>query len=89
MITAYFIIASSNVSVTCNESASSDVDEIVKLRSLWWEKGIFHPKAKWEEENLEEYELRVDKFNVHGFWDWKENKVIVYEAPRNSYRRNN
>ncbi|RGB32123.1 hypothetical protein C1646_763246 [Rhizophagus diaphanus] len=45
------------------------------------EKGIFHPKAKWEEENLEEYELRVNKFNVHGCWDWKENKVIVYEWP--------
>jgi len=31
--------------------------------------------------SLEEYELRVDKFNVHGCWDWKENKVIVYEWP--------
>ncbi|GBC09899.1 hypothetical protein RclHR1_00920017 [Rhizophagus clarus] len=71
--------------------ASSDADEIVKFRSLWWEKGIFHPKAKWEEEklpytlvksvSLEEYELHADKFNVHGCWDWKENKVIVYEWP--------
>ncbi|CAB4439724.1 unnamed protein product [Rhizophagus irregularis] len=83
--------ASSNVSAVCNENVSSDADEIVEFRSLWWEKGIFHPKAKWEEEklpytlvksvSLEEYELRVDKFNVHGCWDWKENKVIVYEWP--------
>ena len=31
--------------------------------------------------SLEEYELRADKFNVHGCWDWKENKVLVYEWP--------
>ena len=31
--------------------------------------------------SLEEYELRVDKFNVHGCWDWTENKVIIYEFP--------
>ena len=29
--------------------------------------------------NLEEYEHRVDKFNVHGCWNWTANKVIIYE----------
>jgi hypothetical protein len=31
--------------------------------------------------SLEEYELRVEKFNVHGCWDWTANKVIIYEFP--------
>lgn len=31
--------------------------------------------------SLEEYERRTDKFNIHGFWEWTANKVIIYEFP--------
>jgi hypothetical protein len=31
--------------------------------------------------SLGEYELRTDKFNIHGMWEWKDNKIMVYEFP--------
>ncbi|CAG8664069.1 2176_t:CDS:2, partial [Ambispora gerdemannii] len=60
-------------------------------RTLWWGKGDFNPKAKWEEATLpytlavgvtlDEYEQRSDKFNVRGYWEWVDYKVIIYELP--------
>ncbi|PKY58666.1 hypothetical protein RhiirA4_412200 [Rhizophagus irregularis] len=60
-------------------------------RNLWWKSGEFSSKAKWEQVtlpyvlvdnvSLREYELRTDKFNIHGLWEWKNNKVMIYELP--------
>ncbi|CAG8518738.1 1483_t:CDS:2 [Acaulospora morrowiae] len=60
-------------------------------RTLWWEKGDFHQKANWKEATLpytlavgvtlDEYERRSDKFNVRGYWEWVDYKVIIYELP--------
>ncbi|CAB5094601.1 unnamed protein product [Rhizophagus irregularis] len=60
-------------------------------RNLWWNKGEFSEKAKWEEVTLpyvlatdvtiEEYEQRTEKFNIHGCWEWSDGKVIIYELP--------
>ncbi|CAG8594750.1 34590_t:CDS:2 [Gigaspora margarita] len=51
----------------------------------------FSEKAKWEEVALpyvlatgvtiEEYEQRIEEFSVHGCWEWRERKVIIYELP--------
>ena len=30
---------------------------------------------------IEDYEERVEKFNIHGYWEWSEGKVIIYELP--------
>ena len=30
---------------------------------------------------LDEYEQRSDKFNVRGYWEWVDYKVIIYELP--------
>ena len=30
---------------------------------------------------LEDYEERVEKFNIHGCWEWSNGKVIIYELP--------
>ena len=30
---------------------------------------------------LEDYEERVEKFNIHGCWEWSNWKVIIYEFP--------
>ena len=30
---------------------------------------------------LYEYEQRSDKFNVRGYWEWVDYKVIIYELP--------
>ena len=32
-----------------NSASSEAVDELTKHRLLWWEKGIFHPQARWEQ----------------------------------------
>ncbi|CAG8802986.1 23047_t:CDS:2, partial [Dentiscutata erythropus] len=60
-------------------------------RSLWWDKGEFSEKAKWEEVALpyvlatgitiEEYEQRTEKFSIRSCWEWREGKVIIYEFP--------
>jgi hypothetical protein len=60
-------------------------------RNLWWDKGEFSEKAKWKEVTLpyvlakgitiEDYEERVEKFNIHGCWEWSNGKVIIYELP--------
>ncbi|PKC54880.1 hypothetical protein RhiirA1_429757, partial [Rhizophagus irregularis] len=60
-------------------------------QNLWWKSGEFSSKAKWEEVtlpyvlvdnvSLREYELRTDKFNIHDVWEWKNNKVMIYELP--------
>ncbi|CAG8464599.1 657_t:CDS:2, partial [Acaulospora morrowiae] len=31
--------------------------------------------------SLDEYERRSDKFNVRGYWEWIDYKVIIYELP--------
>ncbi|RIA94683.1 hypothetical protein C1645_759632 [Glomus cerebriforme] len=60
-------------------------------RNLWWGTGEFNEKGKWEEVTLphklavgvtlEEYERRVEEFNVHGCWEWTDGDVIIYELP--------
>jgi hypothetical protein len=30
---------------------------------------------------LNEYERRVEEFNVHGCWEWTDGDVIIYELP--------
>ncbi|RIA83966.1 hypothetical protein C1645_832996 [Glomus cerebriforme] len=60
-------------------------------RNLWWNKGEFSEKAKWEEITLpyvlakgidiEEYERRTEEFNIHGCWEWSDGKIIIYEFP--------
>jgi len=30
---------------------------------------------------IEDYEERVENFNIHGCWEWSEGKVIIYELP--------
>ncbi|RIA82092.1 hypothetical protein C1645_789039 [Glomus cerebriforme] len=81
---------------TRTSSASSDVPERMSdchfYRNLWWDKGEFNKKAKWEEEvtlpyvlakgiTIEDYEERVEKFNIHGCWEWLNGEVIIYELP--------
>ncbi|CAG8701733.1 9732_t:CDS:2, partial [Funneliformis mosseae] len=65
-------------------------------RNLWWEKGEFNEKAKWDEVTipyvlakgitLEDYEERVDKFKIHGCWEWSNGKVIIYELLSESHK---
>ncbi|CAG8461241.1 2955_t:CDS:2 [Scutellospora calospora] len=31
--------------------------------------------------DLDEYEIRTDKFNIHGLWEWTNYKVSIYELP--------
>ncbi|RIA87998.1 hypothetical protein C1645_826997 [Glomus cerebriforme] len=60
-------------------------------RNLWWDKGDYNSKANWEEVTLpyklaigvtlDEYERRVEKFDVHGYWEWTDGDVIIYELP--------
>ncbi|CAG8716757.1 14600_t:CDS:2, partial [Cetraspora pellucida] len=60
-------------------------------RNLWWEKGEFNEKAKWEEVTLpyvlakgiaiDDYEERVEKFNIHRCWEWLDGVVLIYELP--------
>ncbi|CAI2188300.1 3819_t:CDS:2, partial [Funneliformis geosporum] len=60
-------------------------------RNLWWEKGEFSEKAKWEEVTLpyvlatnitiEDYEERTEEFNIHGCWEWSNGKILIYEFP--------
>ncbi|RIA83594.1 hypothetical protein C1645_742950 [Glomus cerebriforme] len=63
----------SNVSVVMTPK---QMPELNYYRNLWWSRGEISLKAKWEEVtlpyvlvndvSLDEYELRADKFNVHG-----------------------
>jgi len=65
--------------------------KLAKFRRLWWDEGNFHPDADWEEAKLpyvlaegvtlEEYEVRTEKFNICGLWEWSDGKVIIYELP--------
>ncbi|CAG8639101.1 14508_t:CDS:10 [Cetraspora pellucida] len=84
----------SSVSSTRISTKSSDVERMSECnfyRNLWWDKGEFSDKAKWEEVALpyvlatgvtiEEYEQRTEKFSIHGCWEWREEKVIIYEFP--------
>ncbi|CAG8615654.1 8179_t:CDS:2 [Ambispora gerdemannii] len=90
-----FVRTFSNVS---RASAGDSVDVVPErmpeyhyYRTLWWEKGEFNPKAKWEKATLpyklaigvtlEEYERRSEEFNIHGYWEWVNGKVIIYELP--------
>ncbi|RHZ43762.1 hypothetical protein Glove_856g11 [Diversispora epigaea] len=69
--------------------------DYIYLRSLWWEEGNIHPDAKWEEAilpyvlvegvTIEEFELHTDMFNVHGLWEWTNNKVLIYELPESPH----
>ncbi|CAG8668058.1 10836_t:CDS:2, partial [Diversispora eburnea] len=53
--------------------------------------GEFNEKARWDEVTLpyvlatditlEDYEERVEKFNIHGCWEWSNGEVIIYELP--------
>ncbi|CAG8832528.1 39789_t:CDS:2, partial [Gigaspora margarita] len=73
---------------------SSNVERMSECnfyRNLWWDKGEFSEKAKWEEVALpyvlatgvtiEKYEQHTEKFSIHGCWEWQEKKVIIYEFP--------
>ena len=31
--------------------------------------------------DIEEYERRTEKFNIHGCWEWSDGKIIIYELP--------
>ena len=44
------------------------------------------PYTLVEDVSLEEYELRTDKFNIHGCWKWTANKVIIYEFPSKPHK---
>ncbi|CAG8506258.1 11534_t:CDS:2 [Dentiscutata erythropus] len=58
-------------------------------RNLWWDKGEFNEKARWDEVTLpyvlatgvtlEDYEERVEKFSIHRCWEWLNGEVIIYE----------
>ncbi|PKC69785.1 hypothetical protein RhiirA1_455614 [Rhizophagus irregularis] len=60
-------------------------------RNLWWDKGELSSKAEWDKVTLpyklavgvtlNEYERRVEEFNVHGCWEWTNGDVIIYELP--------
>ncbi|CAG8758351.1 2891_t:CDS:2 [Dentiscutata erythropus] len=60
-------------------------------RNLWWNKGEFNEQARWDEVTLphvlatgvtpEDYEERVEKFNIRGCWEWSNSEVIIYEFP--------
>ncbi|RIA83389.1 hypothetical protein C1645_809248 [Glomus cerebriforme] len=64
--------------------ASNQKQLLNYYRSLWWRSGEFSSKAKWKEVtlpyvlvddvSLREYELCTDRFNIHGMWEWKDNK---------------
>ncbi|PKY52496.1 hypothetical protein RhiirA4_496827 [Rhizophagus irregularis] len=78
-------------SVTTADAVPERVPECFFYRNLWWDKGEFSEKAKWEEVTLpyvlvtdvtiEEYEQRTENFNIHGCWEWSDGKVIIYELP--------
>ncbi|RHZ59660.1 hypothetical protein Glove_362g3 [Diversispora epigaea] len=63
--------------------------DYIYFRSLWWEEENIHPDTKWEEAilsyvlvegvTIEEFELHTDMFNVHGLWEWTNNKFLIYE----------
>ncbi|CAG8625623.1 443_t:CDS:2 [Acaulospora morrowiae] len=64
-------------------------------RNLWWEKGEFSEKAKWEEVTLpyvlakgvaiDDYEERVEKFSIHRCWEWLNGEVLIYELSSMSH----
>jgi len=31
--------------------------------------------------DIEEYERRIENFNIHGCWEWSDGKIIIYELP--------
>ncbi|KAF0429712.1 hypothetical protein F8M41_005641 [Gigaspora margarita] len=91
---ASFSSASSTRISTTSVDTASDVERMSECnfyRNLWWDKGEFSEKAKWEEVALpyvlatgvtiEEYEQRTEKFSIHGCWEWREEKLIIYEFP--------
>ncbi|CAI2175263.1 2874_t:CDS:2 [Funneliformis geosporum] len=61
------------------------------FRNLWWNKGEFNPKAKWEAVTLpyklavgvtfDEFVRRSEESNAHGCWEWTNGDVMVYEWP--------
>ncbi|RHZ61367.1 hypothetical protein Glove_348g28 [Diversispora epigaea] len=71
----------------CDKSTA----ELKKYRKLWWDQGILHPKANWDNTelpyiliegvSLEKYEQRGDFFNIHNFWEWSCDTVTVVELP--------
>ena len=30
---------------------------------------------------IEEYERRTEEFNIHGYWEWLDGDVLIYELP--------
>ncbi|CAG8599992.1 13668_t:CDS:10 [Ambispora gerdemannii] len=88
-----------SVSTSASSVATADSTDAVPrrmpdcnyYRNLWWDKGEFNEKAKWEEVALpyvlatgitiEEYEQRTEKFSIHGCWEWSNREVIIYEFP--------
>lgn len=74
-----------------SDAVPERMPDCIFYRSLWWDKGEFNEKAKWNEVTLpyvlatgitlEDYENRVDKFNIRGCWEWSNWKVIIYEFP--------
>ncbi|CAI2194041.1 14097_t:CDS:2 [Funneliformis geosporum] len=78
-------------------SSNFELSELKKYRQYWWKTGKLHSKARWEEATLP-YELttevpfdtyveRTDKYNIHGWWEWKNGTVIVIELPTKFHER--
>ncbi|RGB40684.1 hypothetical protein C1646_380576 [Rhizophagus diaphanus] len=76
---------------TASDAVSERMPECNFYRNLWWDKGEFNEKAKWNEVTLpyvlatgitiEEYEKRTEEFNIHGCWEWSNGIVLIYEFP--------
>ncbi|CAG8591002.1 9462_t:CDS:2 [Diversispora eburnea] len=84
-----FIAVNENIPST--DAVPKRMSDCIYYRNLWWEKGEFNEKARWDEVTLpyvlatgiiiEDYEERAEKFNIHGCWEWSNGAVIIYELP--------
>ncbi|RHZ82173.1 hypothetical protein Glove_113g66 [Diversispora epigaea] len=83
--------ATENILRDSTDAVPKRMSDCNYYRNLWWEKGEFNEKARWDEVTLpyvlatgiaiDEYEQRSEKFNIHGCWEWSNGEVLIYELP--------